>query len=91
MARPTYYAYTDVWFEKSRDMLIAVASDDASSVWVNGEIVWQDSGQSAWQLGEGYRKLRFNKGYNDVLIRIENGPGPCIWSVVLCPPEMLDK
>ncbi len=87
----TYYAYTDVWFEEARDMLIAVASDDASSVWLNGKIVWQDAGQSSWQLGEGYRKVRFNQGYNNVLVRIENGPKHCVWSVVLCPPEMLDK
>ena len=87
----TYYAYTDVWFEEARDMLIAVASDDASSVWLNGQIIWQDTGQSAWSLGEGFRKVHFNKGYNDVLVRIENGPGHCIWSVVLCPPEMLNK
>ena len=87
----TYYAYTDVWFEEARDMLIAVASDDASSVWLNGQIVWQDTGQSAWQLGEGYRKVHFNQGFNDVLVRIENGPTHCVWSVVLCPPEMLGK
>ncbi len=87
----TYYAYTDVWFEEARDMLIAVASDDASSVWLNGQIVWQDVGQSSWQLGEGYRKVHFNQGFNDVLVRIENGPTHCVWSVVLCPPEMLGK
>jgi hypothetical protein len=90
-AAATYYAYTDVWFEEARDMLIAVASDDASSLWLNGQLIWQDVGQSAWQLGEGYRKIRFNKGFNDVLVRIENGPAHCVWSVVLCPPEMLDK
>ena len=87
----TYYAYTDVWFQEARDMLIAVASDDASSVWLNGQIVWQDTGQSAWSLGEGYRKVHFKQGFNDVLVRIENGPRHCVWSVVLCPPEMLNK
>ena len=87
----TYYAYTDVWFEKDREMLIAVASDDASSVWLNGQIVWQDSGKSPWRLGEGYRKVNFRKGFNDVLVRIENGPTHCVWSVVLCPPEILEK
>jgi len=90
-AAATYYAYTDVWFEEARDMLIAVASDDASSVWVNGQVIWQDIGLSAWNLGEGFRKVHFNKGYNDVLVRIENGPSGCVWSVVLCPPEMLNE
>jgi hypothetical protein len=87
----TYYAYTDLWFEQPRDMLIAVASDDASRVWLNGEIIWQDEGQSPWQLGEGYRRVHFKKGYNDMLVRIENGPIHCVWSVLLCPPEVMEK
>lgn len=87
----TYYAYTDVWFERARDMLIAVASDDAATVWLNGQVIWQDTGRSAWRLGEGYRKVHFKEGYNDVLVRIENGPQHCIWSVVLCPPEVLPE
>ena len=90
-ADSTYYAYTDLWFEQPRDMLIAIATDDAARVWLNGEIIWQDEGISAWNLGEGYRRVRFKKGYNDLLVRIENGPRHCIWSVLLCPPEMVNR
>ena len=90
-ADSTYYAYTDLWFEQPRDMLIAIATDDAARVWLNGEIIWQDEGISAWNLGEGYRRVRFKKGYNDLLVRIENGPRHCIWSVLLCPPEVVDS
>ena len=63
----------------------------AACVWLNDEVVWQDTGQSSWQLGEGYRRVRFRKGFNTILVRIENGPAHCIWSVVLCPPEVLGK
>ncbi len=87
----TYYAYTEVFFDHDRDMLISIASDDAARVWVNGEVVWQDFGQSAWNLGEGYRRVPFRKGFNTILIRIENGPGKCVFSVLLCPPEALGK
>ena len=90
-ADSTYYAYTDIWFEQPRDMLIAIATDDAARVWLNGEIIWQDEGISAWNLGEGYRRVHFKKGYNDLLVRIENGPRHCIWSVLLCPPEVVDR
>ncbi|WP_193211077.1 hypothetical protein [Luteolibacter marinus] len=85
----TYYAHTEVWFENDRDMLIAVASDDAASVWLNDQIIWQDRGQSSWNLGEGYRRVHFRKGYNKMLVRIENGPVHCVWSVLLCPPEVM--
>jgi hypothetical protein len=87
----TYYAYTDVWFEQARDMLIAVASDDAARVWLNGEVIWEDLGQSGWQMGEGYRRVHFRQGINELLVRMENGPGRCVWSVVLCPPEVLNN
>ncbi len=83
----TYYAFTEVYFDHDRDMLIAIASDDAAQMWVNDDLVWADYGQSPWQLGEGYRRVRFHKGFNKVLVRIENGPGKCVWSVLLCPPE----
>ncbi|MDB4680348.1 hypothetical protein OAE72_00190 [Akkermansiaceae bacterium] len=87
----TYYAHTEVWFEQARDMLIAVASDDAASLWLNEQIIWQDTGQSVWRLGEGYRRVHFKKGYNTLLVRIENGPTKCVWSVLLCPPEAMEK
>lgn len=87
----TYYAFTELWFEQERDMLIAVASDDAASMWLNDQIVWADTGQSSWSLGEGYRRVRFRQGFNTLLVRIENGPIHCVWSVLLCPPEVMEK
>jgi hypothetical protein len=87
----SYYAYTELWFEEAREMLIAVASDDAASMWLNDQIVWQDTGQSSWSLGEGYRRVNMRKGYNTLLVRIENGPVHCVWSVLLCPPDANQK
>ena len=84
----TYYAYTEVHFDKDRDMLLAIASDDAAKVWVNDILVWQDNGLSPWSLDEGFRKVAFKKGYNKVLIRIANGPVVCQYSLLLCPPDM---
>jgi len=87
----TYYAYTELYFEQAREILIAVASDDAASMWLNDQIIWQDTGQSSWSLGEGYRRVNMRKGFNTLLVRIENGPTHCVWSVLLCPPEAAEK
>lgn len=84
----TYYAYTEVHFDKDRDMLLAIASDDAAKVWVNDILVWQDNGLSAWNLDEGFRKVAFKKGFNKVLVRIANGPVVCQYSLLLCPPDV---
>ena len=84
----TYYAWTEVYFEEGQDMRLAIASDDAAKVWINDLLVWEDQGQSAWNLDEGFRQVYFKAGYNKVLVRIENGPVLCTFSVVVCPLEM---
>ena len=80
-----YYAYTEVWFEQDEEVLVAVASDDAAKVWINDLVVWEDTGLSSWRLDEGFRKVLFRRGYNTVLVRIENGPVVCQFSLLLCP------
>ena len=81
----TYYAWTEVYFDAGQEMMVAIASDDAAKVWINDMLVWEDHGQSAWNLDEGFRVVYFKKGYNKVLVRIENGPILCTFSLVLCP------
>jgi len=86
----TWYAYTEVYSDKTRDMLLAAASDDFAKVWLNDQVVWDDPQQSAWSMGEALRKVTFRKGYNTILLRIGNGPGPLVWSVLVSPPEVLN-
>jgi hypothetical protein len=81
----TYYAWTEVYFDEGQEMMVAIASDDAAKVWINDMLVWEDHGQSGWNLDEGFRVVYFKKGYNKVLVRIENGPILCTFSLVLCP------
>jgi len=80
-----YYAWTEVYFEEDEEVLVAVASDDAAKVWINDLVVWEDTGLSAWRVDEGFRKVLFRKGYNSVLVRIENGPVVCMYSLLFCP------
>ncbi len=87
----TWYAYTEVYSDRAREMLVAVASDDMAKVWLNGDVIWTDVGQSSWNLDEGFRRVVFHKGFNTVLVRIENGPAYCAFSVLLCPPEVIER
>lgn len=84
----SYYAYTELYFDKPREMLVAIASNDAGKLWINGEVVWQDNGLSSWNLDEGFRRVRFKKGYSKILMRVENGPHTCEFSLLLCPPDL---
>jgi len=81
----TYYGYTEVYFEEGTEMLVAVASDDAAKVWINDTVIWQDRGFSPWRIDEGFRKVYFKPGFNTILLRIENGPITCTYSLLLCP------
>jgi hypothetical protein len=84
-----YYAYTEVFAERAMEVMVAVASDDLAKLWINDFVVWQDEGLSAWRLDEGFRRILLKPGYNKVLVRVENGPAVCYFSVLMCPMDML--
>ena len=69
-----WYAYTELHFDEAIDTWIAVGSDDRSDIWINGMKVWSSSDSlKSWRIGEGLRRVHFQKGINRILYRIENG------------------
>jgi len=87
----TWYAFTEVWSDRDRNVLIAVASDDASRLWLNDLLIWDDLGGSQYRMGEGFRKVPLHKGSNSILLRLENKYLYAVWSVLLCPTELLNQ
>lgn len=86
-----YYGYTEVFCEAATEVTIAVASDDMAKLWINDLVVFEDNGLSPWRMDEGFRTILLKPGYNTVLIRLENGPSICYFSVLMCPTEALRK
>ncbi|GHC09323.1 hypothetical protein [Cerasicoccus arenae] len=84
-----YYGYTEVFCEAATEVTVAVASDDMAKLWINDLVVFEDSGLSSWRMDEGFRTILLKPGYNTVLIRLENGPAVCYFSVLMCPTEAL--
>ncbi|WP_269537722.1 hypothetical protein [Cerasicoccus fimbriatus] len=84
-----YYGYTEVFCETATEVTVAVASDDMAKLWINDLVVFEDSGLSPWRMDEGFRTILLKPGYNTVLIRLENGPSVCYFSVLMCPTEAL--
>ena len=79
-----YYAYTELWFDEPRDLWIAIGSDDASTIWIEGQMVWRSRDDlKSWNAGEGLRRVHFKKGLNRVLYRVENGWGEIGLSLVI--------
>ncbi len=87
----TWYAYTEVYSDRTREMLVAVASDDMAKLWLNGDVIWTDVGQSSWNIDEGFRRVIFHRGFNTPLVRVENGPACCAFWVPLCPPSAVER
>ncbi|MFP4070267.1 MAG: hypothetical protein ACLFVC_08835 [Opitutales bacterium] len=84
----TYYAYTEVYSDRSREVLLAVGTDDYAKIWINDLVVWKEEGLSTWQLDQGFRKVLLKEGYNKILVRLESGPGVAFFSLVLCPVDL---
>ncbi len=84
----TYYAYTEVYSDRPREVLLAVGTDDYAKVWINDLVVWKEEGLSSWQLDQGFRKVLLREGYNKILVRLESGPGVAYFSLVLCPVDL---
>ncbi|MEX2382964.1 MAG: hypothetical protein WD490_11300, partial [Opitutales bacterium] len=83
----TYFAYTELYSDRDREVLITISTDDAAKAWLNDTLIWEDRGGTPWRVGEGFRRIILRKGYNSLLVRIENGPIFCVWSVVLMPTD----
>ncbi len=84
----SYYAYTELYFDEPREMLVAMASNDAGKLWIDNQVIWEDSGLSHWNLDESFQRIHFKKGFNKILMRVENGPAYCQFSLLLCPPDL---
>ncbi|MGB8353934.1 MAG: hypothetical protein WCD79_08625 [Chthoniobacteraceae bacterium] len=79
-----YYAYTELNFDKPRDLWIASGSDDKGTMWVNNVMVWNSNDRvKSWSPNEGYRKVHFEQGRNRILYRLENAQLAAVFSLMI--------
>ncbi len=79
-----YYAYTEVFSDADRDLWVAVGSDDNSRIWFNDQLIWKSGyGLKIWRRNEGFRRVRFIRGINRILYRVENGHGASGFSFLI--------
>jgi membrane protein involved in colicin uptake len=82
-----YYFHTELMFEEETEAWLAIGSDDRSDLWINGLPVWHSANRhKGWNPAEGFRKVVFKKGRNQVLLRLENGHAGLGFSVFLNLP-----
>jgi len=86
-----HYLYTELYFEEDTEMVLTVAADDTAKVWINDVVAIEEDTMSDWALNESFRKVKFHRGFNKVLVRCQNGPGENDWSVILSTEDVVTK
>jgi hypothetical protein len=71
-----WYAYTEIWSEEDQDRYCIFGSDDYGKCWINAEEVYV-SGVTPhpWIPDRKFAKVKFKKGFNVVLFKLENAWG----------------
>lgn len=86
----TYYAYTELYFDRAVTMLVAIGTDDGGRLWINGKDVWQDAGTSWYNIDEHIEPFEFRQGWNTVLVRLENSGGSATgFSFMIIPADQV--
>lgn len=84
----TCYAYTELYFDQSATMLVAIGTDDSGKLWINGKEIWQDEGASWYHIDEHLEPIVFRQGWNRILVRIDNNGGAASgFSFLICPKD----
>jgi len=94
-----YYAYTELRFDRDRDVWFSLAADDDSMMWLDERLVWVSSpGDKPWyhppyyardelvgslSLTEGQRRVHLAAGVHRLLFKLCNTDGHPFFSVVL--------
>ncbi len=83
-----WYAFTELHFDRARDLWITMGSDDKGRLWINDSLVWvSESHHKIWEPDEAQRRVHFRKGRNKILFRIENGQHGMVFSLWVRLPE----
>jgi len=87
-----WYAFTELHFDRARDLWVTMGSDDKGRLWINDSLVWvSESHHKIWEPDEAQRRVHFRKGRNKILFRIENGQHGMSFSLWVHLPEGLPR
>lgn len=77
-----WYAYTEIWSDEDQERYCIFGSDDYGKCWINAEEVFVSGiTPHPWIPDRKYAKVKFKKGFNVVLFKLENAWGRTGWSL----------
>jgi len=69
------YAYTELAIEAERDVELRLGRDDGLTVWLNGQVVYDEHGPHSVDTEEFVVKARLAEGINRILVKSSEGGG----------------
>jgi CubicO group peptidase (beta-lactamase class C family) len=83
------YAAATIESPEAKTQLVALGSDDAVRVWLNGELIHENSASRALTPDEDVFALKLRKGTNRLLLKVVNDQGAWGYTVRTLSPETL--
>ncbi|MCC5828597.1 MAG: hypothetical protein JJU36_04040 [Phycisphaeraceae bacterium] len=79
-----YYAFTEIYSDRPRQVWIATATDDYGKLWINDELVWiSPTHRKPYNAMENIQLISLEQGQNRVLYRVENAGGTMGFSLMM--------
>jgi hypothetical protein len=80
-----YYAYSEIYSDRERDVWMSTGTDDHGKLWVNDEHVWTSPTQpKPFKADEHVQMVHLRKGFNQILLRCENAGGTMGFCLLFC-------
>ncbi|HCK98724.1 MAG TPA: hypothetical protein DHW42_01270 [Candidatus Marinimicrobia bacterium] len=77
------YLQTNVWINKTQQILFELGSDDGVKVWLNDQLVHRNNAVRGHEPGQDVVNVQLEKGWNKVVIKITQGVGGWACSLAL--------
>jgi len=81
------YAYARIDMPEELEFMLGVGSDDAVKIWVNGNLIHSNWAARGLNIDNDLIHIRFKKGRNDILVKIQNRGGSFAFTCRAVLPE----
>ncbi len=83
------YLKTNIWIEKSQNVLFELGSDDGIKLWLNDKLVHLNNVERGHEPGQDVVEVHLEEGWNQVLMKITQGVGG--WAASLAITDLDHK
>ncbi|MGB8490110.1 MAG: serine hydrolase [Bacteroidales bacterium] len=81
------YAYARIDMPEEQEFILGAGSDDAIKIWVNGNLIHSNWAARGLLVDNDLIHIKFKKGRNDILVKIQNRGGSCAFTCRAILPE----